>query len=227
MNISAEEVNGFEIDIEVIADEEEKTDDSILNEMKYLEVLQNFKDESFVIDILRSELSEKSVINHKITFKYKDAKTGPAIVEKLMNYINTNEYFNELKAVYNENANSRITQNHKLIGQIDQLVENYSKALLAENRKSGSEVVYMEKENNLNVHLLLNLKNDLLKEIEDKKIEVVQQTGVLSVLNFGKTQQVKKSFFNQTYFLIPTLLVVGFFALSFLQYLERKSKEIE
>lgn len=226
MNITAEDLKGFEIEVEAIEDEEVKTDDSVLNEMRYLEVLENFKEESFVIDILRSELSEKSVISHKITFKYKDLKTGPMVVEKVMNYINTNEYFNRLKKVYDENAKSRITQNDKLIGQIDELVANYSKALLAEKR-SGTEVVYMEKENTLNVPLLLNLKNDLLKEIEDKRLEIFQQTGVLSILNFGKTQEVKKSFFNQTYFLIPVLLVVGFFVLSFFKYLERKAKEIE
>ena len=227
MNIAIEDLKGFEISVEAIEDEEIKTDDSVLNEMKYLEVLENFKDESFVIDILRSELSEKSVIDHKITFAYRDGQTGPAIVEKLMKYLNSNEYFSEIKKVYNDNAISRIAKNDQLIHQIDQLVENYSKALLAEKQKSGSGVVYMEKENTLNVPSLLTMKNELLKEIEVKKLEVAQQTEILSVLNFGKTQEIKKSFFNQTYFLIPIVLLLAFFMLSFFQYLNRKAKEIE
>lgn len=227
IDISTEDLEGFKIEVVAIEDEEAKSDDSVLNEMKYLEVLQNFKDESFVIDILRSELSEKSVIDHKITFTYKDATKGPEIVRKIMNYINTNEYFNGLKVVYENNAKSRIDKNSALIGQIDQLVDNYSKALLVEKQKSGTGVVYMEKENTLNVPSLLNLKNILSKEIEDKQLEMAQQTGVLSILNFGKTQEVKKTFFNQTYFLIPSLLIGAFLLLSFLQYLNHKSKEIE
>lgn len=227
MGISATDLEGFKIEVTAIEEEEVKTEEVVLNEMKYLEVLQNFKDESFVIDILRSELSEKSVIDHKITFTYKDPTGGPALVEKLMSYINTNTYFNDLKAVYTENAKSRIEKNTLLIDQIDELVDNYSKGLLAEKQKSGTGVVYMEKENTLNVPSLLNLKEKLLKEIEVKRLEVAQQTGVLSVLNFGKTQEVSKSFFNQTYFLIPTILVVGFILLSFFKYLERKAKEIE
>lgn len=226
MGISVADLEGFQITVEAIAEEEEKTEEVVLNEMKYLEVLQNFKDERFVIDILRSELSEKSVIDHKITFVYKDQGKGPTIVEKLMAYINTNEYFNGLKTVYAENAKSRISKNMLLIAQIDQLVENYSKGLLTENQKSGSGVVYMEKEP-LNVPSLLSLKDRFLKEIEDKRLEVAQQTGVMSILNFGKTQEVRKSFFNQTYFLIPALLVIGFILLSFFKYLERKAKEIE
>ncbi len=227
MEISVEDLEGFRIEVVAMEDEETKTEEVVLNEMKYLEVLQNFKDESFVIDILRSELSEKSVIDHKITFTYKDPSKGPAIVQKLMTYINTSKYFNDLKDVYAKNATSRIEKNTLLIDQIDQLVDNYSKGLLAEKQKSGTGVVYMEKENTLNVPSLLNLKDELLKEIEDKRLEVAQQTGVLSILNFGKTQQVTKSFFNQTYFLIPTILVVGFILLSFFKYLERKAKEIE
>lgn len=227
MNISTEDLIGFNIQLETIEDKEVKTDKSILNEMKYLEVLQNFKDESFVIDILRSELSEKSVIDHKITFTYKDKVKGPEVAQKLMNYINTNEYFNELRKVYADNAKSRIEKNTQLIKQIDQLVENYSKALLTDKQKSGTGVVYMEKENTLNVPLLLNLKNELTDEIETKKIEVTQQNGVLSIINFGKTQEMKKPFFKQTYVLIPLLLVFGFFFLSFIKYLNRKAKEIE
>ncbi|MFK7813229.1 MAG: hypothetical protein AB8B59_12085 [Maribacter sp.] len=227
MDISTADLEGFKIEIEAIEDEEDKTDDSILNQVKYLEVLQNFKDESFVIDILRSELSEKSVIDHKITFTYKDFDKGPAAVTKLMTYINTNEYFNELRLVHAENAKSRIEKNSQLIIQVDQLVENYSKALLAEKQKSGSGVVYMEKENALDVPTLLKMKNELLKEIENKKLEVARQTDVISILNFGKSQEVKKTFFTQTYFLIPTLLVLGFLLLSFFQYLSRKAKEIQ
>lgn len=227
MDIPVEDLDGFSIVVEALEDEEIKTEEVVLNEMKYLEVLQNFKDESFVIDILRSELSKKSVIDYKITFTYKDPAKGTSIIEKLMTYINTNEYFNGLKEIHAENAKSRIEKNSLLITQIDQLVDNYSKSILSEKQKSGTGVVYMEKENTLNVPSLLNLKNSLLKEIEIKRLEAVQQTGVLSVLNFGKTQEVRKSFFNRAYFLIPTILVLGFILISFLKYLNRKAKEIE
>lgn len=227
IDVSVKDIEGFKIEVEAIEEEDVKTDEGILNDMKYLEVLENFKDESFVIDILRSELSEKSVIDHKITFIYKDAIKGSSIAKKLISYINTNKYFDDLKLIYLDNAKSRIEKNSQLIAQVDTLVSNYSKALLSEKQKPGSGVVYMEKENALNVPALLIMKDELLKEIEVKKLEVAQQTGVLSILNFGKTQEIKKTFFNQTYFFIPTLLLVGFLLLSFLQYLNGKAKEIE
>lgn len=227
LDVVVEDLKGFKISVAPIVDEEVKTDDSVLNEMKYLEILQNFKNESFVIDILRSELTEKSVIDHKITFNYKDPVAGPIVVKKLMAYISMNEYFSQLKAVYDKNATTRVDKNTKLIDQIDQLINNYSKALLAEKQKSGTGVVYMEKENTLNVPSLLNLKNVLLKEIEDKRLEIEQNKSVLGILNFGNTQEVKKTFVTQTYFMIPAILLAGFFLLSLFKYLDHKSKEIE
>ncbi len=227
IDVVPEDLAGFKVQIEAIEDDDVKTDDRMLQEMKYLEVLQNFKDESFVMDILRAELSEKSEINHKITFTYKDPEKGPAIVQKLMDYIEANEYFNQVKTVYSKNAQSRIEKNKTLIQQIDQLVDNYSKALLTDKQKSGAGMVYMEKENTLNVPSLLSMKNVLVKEIEEKQLELAQQTEIISVLNLGNTQVVKKSFFTQTYFSIPSILVGGYLVISFFQYLERRSKRLK
>jgi hypothetical protein len=227
LDVVVEDLEGFKINVAPIEDEEVESDDSILNEIRYLEILENFKDETFVIDILRSELTEKSVIDHKIIFNYKDPIAGPIVVKKLMKYISTNTYFSELKAVHDENAALRINKNTQLIDQIDQLVNNYSVALLADKQKSGTGVVYMEKENTLNVPSLLSLKNILLKEIEEKRLEIEQNKSVLGILNFGNTQEVKKTFLDQTYFIIPAQLLAGFFLLSLFKYLDRKSKEIE
>jgi sensor c-di-GMP phosphodiesterase-like protein len=227
INITVADLEGFKISVVPIDDEEIKSEEHVLNDMKYLELLNNFKDENFVVDILRSEISAKSGVDHKITFTYKNKDKGSGIVKAIMNYINTNEYFENLRKVSESNAKSRIEKNKKLIEQIDQLVDNFSVALLAEKQKSGTGVVYMEKENTLNVPALLSRKANLLKEIEEKKLEIAKQTNVLSILNFGKTQQVEKSFFNETYFLIPSALIIGFLLLSFFQYLSIKAKEIE
>ena len=226
IDISVADLKGFKIEVQAIEEEEVQTEEAVLNEMKYLEILQNFKDQDLVADILRNELSEKSVIYHKITFIYKDQTTGPAVVEKMMSYINNNEYYDGLMKVFAENATSRIEKNIVLIDQIDKLVDNYSKGLLQEKQESGTDVIYMEKEN-LNVPSLLSFKNGLLKDIENKRLEVAKQKGVLSILNFGKTHEVSKSFFRETTFLIPTILVLGFILLSFFKYLEQKAKEIE
>ncbi len=227
MGIQVADLKGFDIEIEAIEDAEEKNGDALIEEMKYLEVLQNFKDESFVIDILKSELFQKSIVEHKITFSYKDPKKGSVAVEKMLEYINGNPYFDDLKKVHTENAKSRIEKNTVLIDQIDKLVANYTKAILSEKNKSDGSMVYLEKENTLNVTGLLNLKNNLIKESEEKKLEIADQAKVLSIINLGKTQNIEKPFFNKRIVAIPTYLVLAFFLFSIFRYINEKAKEIE
>ncbi len=225
LDINVEDLNGFKVSVEAIEDEEIKTEDAVSNEMKYLEILENFKEESFVLDILRSELSEKSVLNHRISFSYNDRDAGPVIAGKLMNYINNNPYFEKLKEVYSKNAQLRIEQNTKRIVQIDQLIENFTKGMLTDKKNSGT--IYLEQENPLNVTGLLSQKSLWSKEIEEKNLELAQQADILRIINIGEPQEVSKQFFNQPIFIIPIFLVLAFFLFSGIGYLNQKSKEIE
>ncbi len=227
MGIQVADLKGFHIEIEAIENAEEKNGDALIEEMKYLEVLQNFKDESFVIDILKSELFQKSIVEHKITFTYKDSKKGSGVVEKLLEYINSNSYFEHLKNVYTENTKTRIEKNTVLINQVDKLVANYTAAILTEKNRSDGSMVHFEKEYPLNITDLLELKKNLIKEIEEKKLEIIEQKNVLSIINLGKTQEVKKPFFNKRIVAIPIYLVLAFFLFSFFGYINEKAKEIE
>lgn len=225
LGIALEDSKGFEIDLEPILDEELESDQKIMNQLRYLETLNNFKDQGFAMDILKSELAEKSVINYKLTLQYNDAQKGPEIADKIIEYINTNEYFNQIKEVYFNNAKSRIANNSNLIKQIDDVVANYSNSLRPNSGLLSNKLVYADKEP-LNVESLLDLKARLLKDIEEKNVELKQQSSVISILNYGSTQPVSKTFFEGRLFKIPLVLVLGFLAYCFIKYLNKKSKEI-
>ncbi|CAM4140678.1 hypothetical protein [Zobellia nedashkovskayae] len=226
VGISIENLKGFRIEIQPITDSEE-TEEEAEQELQYLKLLENFKEESFVVDIVRSELTKKSIIAHRITFTYIDANKGNIIAKKLLNYINNNEYFDRIIKTTRENAQMRIDKNTLLISQIDNLIDNYTKTLVNNTAERAQGSVYMENESALNIGSLLTLKNRFLKEIEEKKSELTDQTEILSVINMGKTQVYKKPFFNNKFFLIPMSLVILFFVVSFIRYLNRKAKELQ
>ncbi|PKA98294.1 hypothetical protein B0O79_1979 [Flavobacteriaceae bacterium MAR_2009_75] len=222
--LSIDDVKGFKVEIQPIVAKEEVKEE-VEQELQYLELLQSFKDESFAIDIMRSELTKKSIVPHRITFTYTDSEKGKMIVEKLLTYINNNDYYQSLSSVFRDNAQLRIDQNNKLIEQIDELVNNYSKTLLQKEQAPTS--VYMENESALNISSLLILKNRMIKEIEEKKLELSSQSQVISILNKGKTQAVRKLFFNNTFFLLPLGLVVLFLIVSFLGFMNRRASMLK
>lgn len=223
------DVNGLK-DFEITITPIEKGDqdkDKLKENNDYLDILQNYKDNDFVLEAVKSEVLKKANLTHRITFSHRNPIKGEEYVGKLMGYINSNPYFNELRKVYNENALKKVEENKALIKQIDDLVGNYTKQLSENNNTIGQErLVFFDKEKPLDVPNLLALKNLLIRENEKKQVEVVERREPVSIINFGKTQVVKKQFLNKSIIYIPAILIGTFFLWSFISYLNRKSKKL-
>lgn len=225
IDVEMNKLGQFKIEIAPILDdkENEKSGDDI----KYLEILQNYKDNDFVIDIVKSEILKKTGSTHRIVFTHTSPKEGEKYVNKILKYINSNPYFIELQQVSNQNATVRIEQNQGLIKQIDDLVLNFTSTLNNNQKTASQGMVLLEGESGLNVPSLLAFKNRLVKENEIKKIELIEQKLPISIVNLGKTHHVKKKLVYKNFVLIPLLLIGVFFLISFIAYLNRKSKELQ
>jgi len=223
LGIVVSELKSLKIQIEPIQENNEEA--NLEDDMKYLETLQNYKDNSFVLDVVKAEVHKKSNMNHRITFFYKNSLAGRASTLKLMEYIENNSYFSELKKVYNENSKSKIDRNEGLIEQIDSLVAGYSKNLAS--GRAGQSTVILDNENGLDITGLLGLKNNLIKEIELRKLEIIEQKEVIKVINYGKTQKVRTPIYAQGVTVIPAILLAFFFIYSIIKYLNQKVNELD
>ena len=219
-------LKSFKITIQPIAQEEnEKNENNREEDLKYLELLQNFKTENFALDVIKEEIFKKSEVNQRITFTYKNSEAGKDAVVKLLNYLNSSIYFKEVSSISRQNIQSRITKNIGLIGQIDELVASYTKSL-SRPTDATKGAVYLEQENGLNIASLLSLKNMLIKDIEDKQIELIQTKEVVNVISLGNSQTVKKRFLQKNIVLIPIVLLGLFFLYGIVKYLNRKAAEL-
>ncbi|MEM9001254.1 MAG: hypothetical protein AAGB24_13400 [Bacteroidota bacterium] len=190
---------------------------------EYLELLEKFQNAGFVSDVLRAEILKNSPVNHKITFYYKNLEEGNQFCEKIAGYINSNNYFKQLVDTYRQNAFDRIEKNEILIEQIDVLINSYSKSLQQDKTGLTSGQILLENEEQLDITGLFQLKNKLIEDIEQKKLEIKRRENPITIINFGKPQEVEASFFGQTIVLIPLILVALFFLFSFVKYLNKKS----
>ena len=146
-----------------------------------------------------------------------------------MEYINSNPFYKSMTALNRENAVERIRQNQGLILQVDDLIAKYTQQLGATSSGPApmeSKIVFDSKEG-LDLTGLLSFKNGLIRNIEIQKIDLLKQNKIVSIINFGKTQEVNKVFVTKNYVLIPLVLVGLFFLWSFLVYLNDKAKELD
>jgi hypothetical protein len=178
-----------------------------------------------ISDVLRVELMNMSSLNHRITFKYKDKEKGPIFAEQVMKYINGNGFFTEYATISRQNAELKITENSDLIRQIDQIIANYS-GKSTEPFVATEGRIFLNDEQDLDLTSLLQLKNNLIKDTESKKIDLLNQKEAIRVINFGKPQEEQKSFFGKKIIMVPTILIGLFLLIDFIKYLNRKALEI-
>ncbi|MFS4466245.1 hypothetical protein [Maribacter sp. 2210JD10-5] len=221
IGINIDNLNGFKLEIERVDNV-----DSSESDIKYLELLQSFEKTDAISDIVRAELQNKSSFNHRITLFYKDAARGQKFAQEIIKYINTNGYFDGLIQIYRDNAKNRIEQNKTLLKQVDELVANYSRRMAQEDRPAGNGQIVLDSEEKLDITGLFELKNDLIRDIESKKMDLAENTDAVKVINFGKPQEVQKAVYGRTVFLIPLVLLGAFFLFSMIKFLNRKASEI-
>ena len=143
-----------------------------------------------------------------------------------MEYLNTNEYFSEMLGIYVANATDRIERNKQLLNQVDLIITNYSNKMGSQDNKSEYDRIILDNQETVNITGLFSLKNDLIRDIEIKNLELLKNKKAIQIINFGKPQQVQKSFFGKKIFLVPSILLGMFFTFSLLRYLNKKSQEL-
>ena len=225
LGIDLEAIHKFKVDIAPVQESNAKS--NLEEDLKYLEYLGDLKGESSIKQVIKNVVLASSYVNHKITFYYKEADLGQEAAKRIMEYINGNEYFKELKGIYLANAEERIEENKTLIEQIDVLIGNYSKALGNKSKQStGDGMVMLGGEQGLNIPALLNLKNSMIQSTAANKLAIREQQSTIKVLNFGRPQEVERNFFTYGITLIPSILIGLFFVWSALKYLNKKARQL-
>ncbi|MDF4220186.1 hypothetical protein [Maribacter huludaoensis] len=196
------------------------------NDIQYLELLQSFENTDAIADLVRAELQNKSSFNHRITFYYKNPANGKIFAEKVLNYINTNSYFNSLLEVYRNNAIARIKEDEKILIQVDEIIANYTKGLASKENSSSNDKIILDNQEQVNIADIFEYKTGLIRDIEAKKLELQERVVPVSIINLGQNQVERKSFFGKSIVLIPVIFIVLFFITSVLIYFNRKAKEL-
>ncbi|SEL83549.1 hypothetical protein SAMN04488008_10616 [Maribacter orientalis] len=196
------------------------------SDIKYLELLQSFENTDAISDIVRAELQNKSSFNHQITFYYKNAEFGKDFVNKILEYINSSKYYNGILEVYRSNAAYRIKEDEYLLKQVDEIISNYTNSLASKSNNTVSERIVLDNQEQVNIADIFEYKTGLIRDIETKKLELIERTEPVSIINLGQPQEEHKSFFGKNIVLIPFIFILVFFIISILLFLNKKSKTL-
>ncbi|MBT8236293.1 MAG: hypothetical protein KJO04_08875 [Bacteroidia bacterium] len=212
----------LEVQVEPVNSKSEK---DLETEIKYLKALQSFQNSPGSSEIIKNLLIDQNPFEQRITFLYRDPVSGPKVAQKLMDYINSNEYYNRLVKTYNSNDLSRLKKNDSILRQLDAIIESYTAQMGNSKEASEGQLVLAEGEP-LDIPQLFTLKNALITQSEFRRVSLEQRTAPFSIVNFGKSQPVKTPLFGKSIFLIPFILLGIYILIDVIKYLNRKSREL-
>jgi hypothetical protein len=86
------------------------------------ELIKLMAEDGNIDKIMKDEVTSKNYYHHKISIQTKGMIKEEEIIKPLLNYLNTNPYFEVQQKVYQQNLTDKIALNDSLIKQIDNLI---------------------------------------------------------------------------------------------------------
>ena len=195
-------------------------------DLDFIELLTEFGESGAADEVIREELMDQTTLDHILTFYFKDDAIGPEYAGKILDHINSNEYYNELNTVSRKNARQRLKRNDSLLAQIDLLIANFADRIERTGAiPSGSLTI--ENQEFVDIPSLMELKNQLIRDSEEKRLEIVKRKEAIRIMSFGKPHQVQKPLFGNLMVLLPTVFVGFFLFIALIRYLNRKADQLQ
>ena len=176
------------------------------------QVLKLMAEDGDMKSLIKDRTTSKNYDFHTINFVTRSFNDRKDILEPLLKYLDNNEYFNNMMAVYIENSNSKIEVNKTMIAQIDGLLSSFAKENLesAQNGKS----VYINENSKINdlvktKEALVRDSGNIRKELQSHDKVIKESSTVLNVHN-TRTIDSKLRVVLPVTFLLSYLLIIGF-----------------
>ncbi|MBL0736219.1 hypothetical protein JI750_04940 [Flavobacterium sp. GN10] len=165
------------IEIKPIADVYKFIEDKEQN----FELIKLMAEVGEVKKVLEDNVTSKNYTFHSISFVTNKITDEKDIVEPLLKYLNSSEYFNALQKIGYKNLEQQIIQNDTIIAQIDQVLNGFSSTV--KNAPKNDKLVYYNENTQLNdiiktkQYLIIDQGKNRLKLINyDKTIKKINST---------------------------------------------------
>lgn len=165
------------IEIKPIADVYKFIEDKEQN----FELIKLMAEVGEVKKVLEDNVTSKNYTFHSISFVTNKITDEKDIVEPLLKYLNSSEYFSVLQKIGYKNLEQQIIQNDTIIAQIDQVLNGFSSTV--KNAPKNDKLVYYNENTQLNdiiktkQYLIIDQGKNRLKLINyDKTIKKINST---------------------------------------------------
>ena len=182
------------------------------------ELVKLLSEDGDIKKVVTDKITSKNYANHKISIKTKDKISNKNTLEPLLNYLNTNDYFNNIKDSKLNSINIKISENQGIITQINGLVTQFSSAINSQ-QKSDKLVYYNE---NTQLNDVLKNKENLISETAFLKLQQIDFSKTIkdtsSIINIKDNEKLN----NKLKFFLPLIFIFIFIFVGFVKNFYKK-----
>ena len=210
IGFNSEELNVFELTISPIVNLQEIINDETFkaNEIKTLFENLTFEDN---LSMTNSFISNYKY--HTLTCSFSPTADSQTI-DLIIDYLNTNPLFTELKLRKMNSFSDRIESNEKAINQIDAIILKYTNDI--SNSSTADSQLYVDNKD-IRPNDLIKTKIELSKEIELLKEEKIYSNNTVVVVNNSNLMIETNSIKNNKIIYYPLLLCFIFIIIQILK----------
>jgi len=220
IGFSSDELNVFELTISPIVNLQEIINDETFkaNEIRTLFENLNFEDN---LAMTSSFISNYKY--HTLTCSF-SPEADSETLDKIIDYLNTNPLFTELKLRKINSFSDRIKSNEKAINQIDAIILKYTNDI-SNSSNIGSQLYVDNKD--IRPNDLIKTKIELTKEVEILKEEKIYSNNTVVVVNNSNLMIESSSIKNNKIVYYPLLLCFIFIIIQTLKKIYFWLNELE
>lgn len=185
------------------------------------ELVKLLAEEGSLKEVIKDKLTSKNYPNHKIQITTSDKINQEELINPLLKFINTDQYYNKMLKITRENILIKMKKNEQEIVQVDSIL-NFMAYNLKQNKNTS--LIYNNENNQINP--LFELKNSLISQIADQKINLENLTKFIKETSTTTNITNTKSINGKLKFILPLLFIFGFILMQFFINFYKNQKKL-
>lgn len=185
---------------------------NFLSDKKKYDIFKILTEGKDVNKVIRDSITSKKNKYYKINIYLSDKDDKGVVIDKILKYLNKNEYYNDYKTINIAYIKNKIEKNNQMIAQIDAILNMYSNSTKNEI-SNNNQFILLNKESSLDK--LFESKEKLIEDIKILELDLIDGKKLINDISINYNIQSSDDdlhLIRTEYISIYLLLIfIGFF----------------
>ncbi len=167
------------------------------------ELVKLFSEDGDINKVIKDPTTSKNFAHHQIHIQTDRVVSDKNTIEPILNYLNKNQYFEDIRKVYAENTINKIAKNEETVNQINSLLSSLSDKAGSSNK--NDKLVYVNENTQLND--LVQTKTNLTNEIGNERIDLIETEKTIKPKSYLLNKKNTKGVNSRMKLVLPLLFI--------------------